>query len=371
MIVWRDTPRQLVLRGCALTGQGENMLRYLTAGESHGRALMAILEGLPAGLRVEKEKIDAELSRRQEGYGRGARMRIEKDRVEILSGLYKGRTIGSPLGMLIENRDFSIERQEAIFNPRPGHADLAGLLKYGFADARPVLERASARETASRVAVGAVCKIFLAEFKVMINSKVTAIGGETSEKARQRIIDQAISKKDSLGGVFELKVKGLLAGLGSYVQPDKRLNARLGQAVMSVPGIKAVEFGLGCECAGRFGSQVHDAIYYSKENGYYRKTNNAGGIEGGISNGEDIVLRGYMKPIATLNKPLKSVDIRTKKTVLASIQRADTCAVQAAGVVAEAMCALEIANALLDKFGGDCLPDIKQAFGAYLKRISQ
>ena len=345
------------------------MLRYLTAGESHGKALMAILEGLPAGLRVEKEKIDAELSRRQEGYGRGARMRIEKDKVEILSGLHKGETIGSPLGMLIENRDFSIERQEAIFNPRPGHADLAGLLKYGFADARPVLERASARETASRVAVGAVCKIFLAEFKVMISSKVTAIGGETSEKGMRKIIDQAISKKDSLGGVFELKVRGLPAGLGSYVQPDKRLNARLSQAVMSVPGIKAVEFGLGCECVNRFGSQVHDAIYYAKDKGYCRKTNNAGGIEGGISNGEDIVLRGYMKPIATLNKPLSSVDIRSKKAALASIQRADTCAVQAAGVVAEAMCALEIANALLEKFGGDSVSEMKRNFRGYLEQI--
>ena len=347
------------------------MLRYLTAGESHGRALMAILEGLPAGLKVEKEKINLELCRRQEGYGRGARMRIEKDKVEILSGLYKGRSIGSPLGILIENRDFSLEAQPEIFNPRPGHADLAGLLKYGFGDARPVLERASARETAARVALGAVCKIFLSEFNVSIDSKVTAIGGETSEKEMQKIIDQAISRKDSLGGVFELQVKGLPVGLGSYVQPDKRLNARLSHAVMSIPGIKAVEFGLGFECANRFGSQVHDAIYYSKDKGYYRKTNNAGGIEGGISNGQDIVIRGYMKPIATLNKPLSSVDLRSKKAALASIQRADTCAVQAAGVVAEAMCALEIANALLEKFGGDCMRDIRQAFGAYLKRISQ
>lgn len=347
------------------------MLRYLTAGESHGRALLAILEGLPAGLKVKKEKIDAELCRRQEGYGRGARMRIEKDKVEILSGLHKGETIGSPLGMMIENRDFSLERQPEIFNPRPGHADLAGLLKYGFADARPVLERASARETAARVAVGAVGKILLSEFNITLISKVLAIGAKISQEAMRKAIDQAIQRKDSLGGVFEVRIKGVTAGLGSYVQPDKRLNARLSQAVMSIPGIKAVEVGLGFECANRFGSQVHDAIYYSKGKGYYRKTNNAGGIEGGISNGEDIVIRGYMKPIATLNKPLKSVDTRTKKAALASLQRADTCAVQAAGVVVEAVCALEIANALLEKFGGDSLSDIKQAFGAYLKRISQ
>lgn len=347
------------------------MLRYLTAGESHGKALMAILEGLPAGLRVEKERIDLELARRQEGYGRGARMRIEKDKVEILSGLHKGKTIGSPLGILIENRDFSLERQPEIFNPRPAHADLAGLLKYGFGDARPVLERASARETAARVAVGAVGKILLSEFDISLSSKVLAIGAKTSQKEIHQVIDQAIQRKDSLGGVFEVRIKGVPVGLGSYVQPDKRLNARLSQAVVSIPGIKAVEFGLGCECASRFGSKVHDAIYYSKDKGYYRKTNNAGGIEGGISNGEDVVLRGYMKPIATLNKPLSSVDIRSKKAVLASIQRSDTCAVEAAGVVAEAMCALEIANALLEKFGGDCLADIKPAFGAYLKRISR
>ena len=221
------------------------------------------------------------------------------------------------------------------------------------------------------MAVGAAGKKLLSEFNITLISKVLAIGAKTSCEAMHKIIDQAIRRKDSLGGVFELKVKGVPAGLGSYVQPDKRLNARLSQAVISIPGIKAVEFGLGCEYANRFGSKAHDAIYYSKKEGYYRKTNNAGGIEGGISNGQEIILRAYMKPIATLNKPLKSVDIRTKKAILASIQRADTCAVQAAGVVAEAMCALEIANALLEKFGGDCLPDIKQAFGAYLKRISQ
>lgn len=347
------------------------MLRYLTAGESHGRALMAILEGLPSGVRVEKGKIDAELSRRQAGYGRGARMRIEKDNAQIVSGLYKGLTIGSPLGILIENRDFSIESQPQVINPRPGHADLSGLLKYGLDNCRPVLERASARETAARVAVGAACKALLAEFDITVNSRVLAIGGKTSREQIRKVIDEAVRKKDSLGGALEVVIRGVPAGLGSYAQPGRRLNAILAQAIMSVPGIKAVEFGLGLESANRFGSQVHDVIYYSRDKGYYRKTNNAGGIEGGISNGQDIVIRAYMKPIATLNKPLGSVDIRAKKAVLASIQRADTCAVEAAGVVAEAMSALEIADCILEKFGGDCLKDIKQSFRAYLKRISQ
>ncbi len=347
------------------------MLRYLTAGESHGEALMAILEGLPSGLRMAKETIDSELARRQAGYGRGARMQIEKDKVKIISGLHKGLTIGSPLGMLIENRDFSIASQPPIFNPRPGHADLPGILKYGFEDARPVLERASARETASRVAVGAVCKMLLAEFNIGVSSKVLSVGGKTAKEAIRKHIDAATGKKDSLGGVFEVAIVGAPAGLGSYSQGVERLNSRLAQAVMSIPGIKAVEFGLGFECANRFGSRVHDGIYFSKERGYYRKTNNAGGIEGGISDGEDIVIRAGMKPIATLNKPLNSVDIRTKKPVSASIQRADTCAVEAAGVVAEAVAAFVLARAILEKFGGDCLKDIKQAHRAYLKRISQ
>ena len=347
------------------------MLRYLTAGESHGRALLAILEGLPAGLRVQKEKIDLELFRRQSGYGRGPRMQIEKDKVEIISGLHKGITIGSPLGLMIENKDFSIDSQPQVFNPRPGHADLAGVLKYGFADARSILERASARETAIRVALGAVCKILLAEFGITIRSKVLNIGGKTTLSAMQKIIDEAIDKKDTLGGIFAVVAQAVPAGLGSYAQADRRLNARLAQAVMSIPGIKAVEFGLGFGYADRFGSQAHDAIYFSKDKGYYRKTNNAGGIEGGISNGEDIVIHCCMKPIATLGKPLASVDLRTKKAALASILRADICAVEAAAVVAEAIVAFELASALLAKFGPDCLKDIRQAFSAYLKRINQ
>lgn len=347
------------------------MLRYLTAGESHGRALLAILEGLPSGLRVAKEKIDAELTRRQAGYGRGARMRIEKDKIEIISGLHKGVTIASPLGMLIENKDFSIDHMPALIHPRPGHADLAGALKYGFDDCRSALERASARETAIRVAVGAVCKMLLAEFEITVKSKVLAVGGKITTESIHKIIDEAREKKDTLGGVFDIAISGVPVGLGSYVQPDRRLNGRLAQAVMSVPGIKAVEFGMGFMSANKFGSEVHDAIYYSKAKGYYRKTNNAGGIEGGVSNGQDILICAYMKPIATLGKPLNSVDIKTKKAHLASIQRADICAVEAAGVVAESMCAFVIADCLLDKFGADSLKDIKQVFRAYLKRISQ
>lgn len=347
------------------------MLRYLTAGESHGRALMAILEGLPSGLKINKEDIDSQLSMRQAGYGRGPRMQLEKDKVEIISGLRKGLTIGSPLGMLIENRDFSIHSQADIVNPRPGHADLSGLLKYGFDNARAVLERASARETAARVAIGAVCRKFLAEFEILIKSRVISIGSKTSKESMRKSIDAAIREKDSVGGIFELIISGVPAGLGSYAQPDRRLNSRLAQAVMSIPGIKAVEFGLGFECAKRLGSRVHDAIYYSQEKGYYRRTNNAGGIEGGMSNGEDIIIRCAMKPIATLNKPLASVDVKTKKASRGSIQRSDTCAVSAAGVVAEAMAAFEIANGVLEKFGGDCLRDIQQAYRAYLKRISR
>lgn len=347
------------------------MLRYLTAGESHGEALLAILEGLPSGLKIQKERIDLELARRQSGYGRGPRMAIEKDKAEIISGIYKGVTIGSPLGIMLKNKDFSIDSQPPITNPRPGHADLAGVLKYGFDDARPVLERASARETASRVAIGAVCKMLLAEFNIAIDSKVLSIGGETSKEAMQKIVDEAIQRKDTVGGVFEITAKCVPVGLGSYVQPDRRLSSRLAYALMSVPGIKAIEFGLGFGYADKFGSEVHDEIYYSKEKGYYRKTNNAGGIEGGISNGEDIVIRCYMKPIATLANPLNSIDLKTKKIARASIQRADICAVSAAGVVGESVVSIELASALLDKFGGDCLEDIKRAFKAYLKRIKE
>ena len=346
------------------------MLRYLTAGESHGKALTAVLEGVPAGLKLDTAKINYDLKRRQSGYGRGKRMQIEKDKIEILSGVKKGLTLGSPIAVLIENKDFSIEKMPAVFCPRPGHADLPGALKYGFKDIRNVLERASARETAARVAVGSICKIFLDEFKIDISSKVFLIGGECSPQAMIKKIMQAQANKDSVGGIFEVEATGVPVGLGSYVAADRRLDARLSAAVMSIPGIKAVGFGLGFGYAHRFGSQCHDAIYYARNKGYFRKTNNAGGIEGGISNGEEIIIHACMKPIATLGKPLNSINILNKKSAKAAIQRADVCAVEAAAVIAEAGCAFILADALLEKFGADCLADIKLSYKNYLKKIS-
>lgn len=345
------------------------MLRYLTAGESHGRGLVAILEGIPAGLKVSAAAINQELTRRQQGFGRGKRMQMEHDRAIILSGLRRGLTLGSPVALLIENKDWSIERKPALRCPRPGHADLAGLLKYGFSDARDVLERASARSTAATVALGAVCKILLNEFKVLIASRVVSIGGATSQTGMREQITAALKRKDTVGGIFEVAAKGVPVGLGSYVQPDRRLDARLSQSVMSIPGIKAVEIGLGFGYAGYFGSEVHDAIFYSRQQGIYRKTNNAGGIEGGISNGEAIVLRACMKPIATLLKPLASVDILRKRPAKAGVERSDTCVVAAAGIVAEAGCAYVLADAFLEKFGGDTLADIKKSYQAYRSRI--
>ncbi|MFH1578211.1 MAG: chorismate synthase [Candidatus Omnitrophota bacterium] len=344
-------------------------MRYLTAGESHGKALTAILEGMPAGIKVDLNRINQELRRRQQGYGRGKRMQIEQDKAEVLSGLKNGLTLGSPIGVLVKNKDFSIQKLPAVICPRPGHADLAGLLKYGFSDVRNVFERASARETAARVAIGAICKIFLNEFKVKITSRVLEVGGKSSKAQIKKIIDQAREKKDTVGGIFELRVKNVIAGLGSYVQPDRRLDARVTQAIMSIPGIKAVGIGLGFSCADKLGSQVHDAIYYSKNKGFYRKTNNAGGIEGGISNGEDIILRACMKPICTLLSPLDSVNIKTKAQSRASVERSDICVVKAAGVIAEAMVSFTLADAFLEKFGSDSLEDIKTAFRAYLKRL--
>ena len=345
------------------------MLRYLTAGESHGKALVAILEGMPAGLKVETAKINQELKRRQAGFGRGRRMQIEKDRAQILSGLKKGITLGSPIALLIENKDASMEKLPAVICPRPGHADLAGVLKYGFNDARNVLERASARETASRVGIGAICKIFLAEFQMRITSRVLLIGQESAPGAMRERILRAKEQRDTVGGIFEVIAKGVPCGLGSYVQPDRRLDARLAAGIISIPGIKAVEFGLGFGYAEKFGSLCHDAIYYAGKQGYFRQTNNAGGIEGGISNGEDIVVRACMKPISTLLRPLDSVNMATHKPAQASVERTDTCVVEAAGVIAESVVAFVLAEALLEKFGGDNLLDIKKAYFGYLRRI--
>ncbi|PIP20712.1 MAG: chorismate synthase [Candidatus Omnitrophica bacterium CG23_combo_of_CG06-09_8_20_14_all_40_11] len=353
------------------------MLRYLTAGESHGKGLVAILEGMPAGLKLDLAKINQELKRRQAGLGRGKRMQIEKDKTQIISGLKKGITLGSPIAFLIENKDFSIERLPRVTCPRPGHADLAGLLKYGFADARNVLERASARETASRVGIGAICKIFLAEFRIRISSHVLSIGGESTRLAMIKKISEAKDNKDTVGGIFEVIVKGAPCGLGSYVQADRRLDGRIAQAVMSIPGVKGVEIGLGFGYADKFGSEVHDAIYYTKNKsltcsgrqGYFRKTNHAGGIEGGISNGEDIILRACMKPISTLTHPLDSVNIITKKPAKATVERSDICVVESAGVIAESVLAYVLADTFLEKFGSDCLSDIKDNYHNYLKKM--
>ncbi len=371
------------------------MLRYLTAGESHGKALVGILDGVPAALKVDIGFINEELKRRQQGYGRGDRMNIEDDRASIISGLRGGATIGSPISILIENKDSSIDKLPEVKNPRPGHADLAGILKYGLDGARSVLERASARETAMRVALGAICKIFLKELKVRMLSHVVMIGGveahtsslsfdemlknlsksklNCADKASEKLIieeiDSAKEKKDTLGGIFEVIVEGVPPGLGSYAESDRRLDAMLASAIVSIPAVKAVEIGEGIEAAKKIGSKVHDEIFYSKAKGIYRKTNNAGGIEGGVSNGENIIMRGYMKPISTLMKGLNSIDISTKEAKKAATERSDVCAVPSAGVVAEAICAFVIANAALEKFGGDNISETKRNCEAYLSGL--
>ncbi|MFA4991077.1 MAG: chorismate synthase [Candidatus Omnitrophota bacterium] len=371
------------------------MLRMLTGGESHGEALLGILEGLPAGLKVDVKDIDRDLKRRQAGYGRGARMKIEKDQARILSGVMKGVTIGSPIAVFIKNKDFSIDKLPAVKNPRPGHADLAGILKYGFSDARRVLERASARETTMRVAIGALCKAFLAEFDIRVLSHVVMIGGVAAhskglsfdeilrrasgsklncvdgsiEKLMIEEIDTAVKAKDTIGGVFEVIVRGVPPGLGSHVYYDRRLDALLALALMSIPAVKAVEVGSGIDSATRFGSEVHDEIFHNRQKGLYRKTNNAGGIEGGISNGEDITLRGYMKPISTLMKGLNSIDIATKKQVRSATERSDVCAVPSAGVIGEAMTAFTIANAFLEKFGGDSVGESQRNYKGYVSAL--
>jgi len=329
------------------------MIRFMTAGESHGPCLIAVLEGLPAGLRIDQNFINAELARRQLGYGRGERMQIEQDRAEILSGIKAGKTIGSPLALMIKNRDHSIDELPGVSAPRPGHADLAGVVKYGFDDARCVLERASARETAARVAAGAVAKLLLWEFDMRLSSRVLSVGGQTSAKNIRSKIDAARRRKDTLGGVFEVEADGVPVGLGSYVHYDRRLDSRLAAALMSIPGIKGVEFGMGFAAAAAWGSQVHDAIYYSRSQGFSRRTNRAGGIEGGVSNGMPLVARCAMKPIATLGAGLASVDLRTKKPTKASYQRSDIAAVEAAAVIAEAMIALVLADCLTERCGND------------------
>ena len=382
-----------------------SVFRYLTAGESHGPQLSAIIEGLPAGIRLSAETVNFDLARRQQGYGRGGRMKIEKDTAELLSGVRWGETLGSPLTLVVKNRDWEnwlekmsplVEHRDdssAVTRPRPGHADLTGVLKYHHDDVRNVLERSSARETAVRVAVGGVARALLAEFGIRVGGFVSEVGGiraETpagepeelwrraaasemfccdplAEQEIKRAIDAAKADGDTLGGVVEVQVLGVPAGLGSYVHWDRKLDARLAMALMSIQAIKGVEVGIGFEAARRPGSQVHDQICFS--DGYHRDSNNAGGIEGGMSNGEPIVLRAAMKPIPTLYKPLRSVDMRTHEAFEATVERSDTCAVPAALVVAEAVVAIEIAVALLEKFGGDSIVEIRRNIEGYREQI--
>lgn len=373
------------------------MLRYLTAGESHGKAVLAILEGMVSGLKIEPKDINVELKRRMQGYGRGGRMKIEDDSVQVISGLRNGVTLGSPIALLIENKDFSIDSLPVLSCPRPGHADLGGAIKYNHRDIRNVLERASARETAARVSMGALCKKLLLEFGIDILSHVTMIGGVEShtkdlsfdeirtlaESSPARCADEAATKLmcaeidkakesgDTLGGSLEIIVQGVPAGLGSYAHWDRKLDANLARSLMSIQGIKGVCLGMGHEVAQKSGSQFHDEIVYTKDKGFSRKGNNAGGIEGGVSNGEDIILRIFMKPISTLREPLGSVDINTKKAKKADVERSDICAVPAAGIVGEAVVALEIAGSVCEKFGGDSLEEMKRNFGGYMEQVKK
>lgn len=379
-------------------------MRFLTAGESHGPALVGIIEGLPAGIGLETADIDRDLARRQMGYGRGGRMMIEKDRVEILSGVRFGETLGSPVALMVRNRDWEHWQERMsregppkgppFTRPRPGHADLAGSLKYDRSDARDILERASARETTMRVALGAVARVFLQTFGIQILSHVLSLGevesrtlpitpemAETidaslvrtadpeAEAAMMAAVDRAKAEGDTLGGLFEVCAFGVPVGLGSHVHYDRRLDGRLAQAMMSIPAMKGVEVGEAFQNALKPGSLVHDAIVFEPGHGFVRPTNRAGGLEGGITNGAPVSVRVAMKPLSTLKKPLKSVDLRTLEPIEAQVERSDVTAVPAAGVIGEAMMALTLAEAVLEKFGGDTLADVKRAYDAYLGRM--
>ena len=340
------------------------MLRFLTAGESHGTALITIIEGMVANLPINESEISSELERRQGGIGRSERMKLEKDKARILSGVRGGRTIGSPITIIIDNVD-SKDRPEIVTKLRPGHADLAGVKKYNQSDIRNILERASARETASRVAAGAVFKKFLSEFGMTFESKVLSIGGEKDGGKWDALVKKTGEQGDSLGGVFEVKISGVPAGLGSHVHFDRKLDGRLAQALMSIQAVKGVEIGLGFTAAGKKGTEVHDEIFYAGKK-YFHKTNNAGGIEGGMSNGEHIIIKAAMKPIATLKTPLNSVDMATKEPCKAHFERADVCAVHAAGVIGESAAAFAVAEAFLEKFGGDSLEETKTHFSSFV-----
>jgi chorismate synthase len=389
------------------------MLRFVSAGESHGQALVAWISGLPAGVPVDLGLIQRELHRRQLGYGRGGRQRIEKDHADIFAGVRHGHTIGAPIAIRIENRDWAnwekalpVEDTEGaddahrpLTAPRPGHADLAGSLKFNLHDARYVLERASARETASRVAAGAFAKMLLREFAATVLSHTIAVGhahlgreatwdeievisenlesplrcvDAIAEAKMKAEVDHALRAGDSVGGVFEVVAHGIPPGLGSHAQWDEKLDARLARAVMSIQAVKAVELGSGIANASSYGSEVQDEIRYdTARKRFARSSNRAGGLEGGITNGQDIVVRGFMKPISTLRRPLLSADLKTKEAVKAAYERSDVCVVPAGGVVGEAMVALELGGAFLEKFGGDSLVEIRRNFEGYQKQLDE
>ena len=371
------------------------MIRFLTAGESHGDALIGIIEGLPSNLFFDIDFINQELGRRQMGYGRSNRMAIERDEIKLLSGVNKNLTTGNPIAIMIKNRGKNVDLIE-VTRPRPGHGDLAGTLKYNFQGGRNVLERASARETAMRVALGAICKLLLKEFHIKIYSHIVQIGEiKVSDEVYLNIkeedllradespvrmldkdregeilsaIDKAKEKGDTLGGILEVIGKNIPIGLGSYANWDRKIDGKIAYGIMSIPGIKGIEFGLGFKTASRPGSQVHDEIYHDGKR-FYRKTNNAGGMEAGVTNGEDIVFRAVMKPIPTLRKALRTVDIRTKEGVVAQFERSDVCAVPAASIVAENILAYILANEMVLKFGGDSLEEMKENFNNYQEII--
>jgi chorismate synthase len=389
------------------------VLKYFTAGESHGEALVAFLSGLPAGLEVSLNFVNHELWRRQQGYGRGGRMKIERDTARLLSGVRHGKTIASPIAVLIENRDWKNwqeqlpvengdpELHKRVASPRPGHADLAGALKYNFPEARYVLERASARETTARVAIGALAKLLLRELGIEVLSHVVAVGGTrvrhevpweqiVASCARDEVllncadsgaeaemkaeVDKVLRTGDSVGGVFEVVAHNVPPGLGTYAQWDERLDAQLAAAIMSLQAVKAVELGAGVTAAYSPGSAVHDEIGYEGGSGFTqfsRAHNNAGGIEGGVSNGQEVRVRGYLKPISTLRRPLQSVDFATRKPVKAAYERSDVCVVPAAGVAGEAMVALTLARSVLEKFGGDSMTETCRNFHGYLEQLKK
>lgn len=387
------------------------MLRFVTAGESHGETLVAILSGMPAGIPVDVDRINRDMWRRQQGFGRGGRMKIERDEVHIVSGVRHGETIGSPISVLLRNRDWSnwtktlpVENYEGaakhsrpVHRPRPGHADLAGCIKYNYPEARYILERASARETAARVAMGGFAKLLLAEFDIEILSHVVAVGGveleraptwselralansddvvlncvdADTEKRMKAAVDEAYRTGDTRGGVFEVVVRGAPPGLGSHTSWDSKLDGRLAHAIVSMQAVKGAEIGSAALAAASPGSKVQDTIHYDKEvRAFYRGSNNAGGLEGGITNGQDLVVRGYLKPISTLRRPLESVDLPSREPSAAAYERSDVAVVPAAGVIGEAMVALTLGQAFLEKFGGDSLGEVRRNYEGYMKQV--